>query len=392
VKNHKNSKKKKLRQSVIRTLGARERNFATIIRRQGSIGRREIHRLTRIHPTLTGNTIAKLIESGLICEDVSSQSLSSAPRERGRPQVPLRVDADRRVFLGLAISPGQVRLARVDPTGAMRGDEIVHSNSHGEALIDAAAHLLADHIDDAVFSIGVSFTGIVSPVDHISVFSSSVPSGAPVSLEPIYAAAGQVPLILNNDMHAMAVRWLLEHGSIQSDVLLVGISDGQLGASVLIDGRPHRGAVIAANELGHMRLAIATDRCYCGQEGCLERIVSSPQLARFGARSSRTLDAVLANPDGEDAAIASVLSHLAGGIANAANFIQPGRIIIASPMVRRAKFMNFLRVELPSLLLPGIREKIQVDFWPQFDLQSAQNAAWLALADVFGDTFINSGT
>jgi predicted NBD/HSP70 family sugar kinase len=386
VKANKSNNHKRIRRSVIRSLDQRERSFASIIRQRGTIGRREIHRLTTVHPTLTGNAITRLIDSGLIC-----QGEAQATKERGRPQLPLNVDPDQRVFLGIAISPGEVRLARIDPTGARRGNEIVHRIPQSDTLIGAAAHLLAKNIDDAVFSIGVSFTGVVSPKDRLLLFSSAVPSGAAVSLEPIYEAADNVPLILNNDMHAMAMRWLLRHNTPQGDVLIVGVGDGRLGASVLIDGQPHRGAVIAANELGHMRLAVATDRCYCGQDGCLERIVSSRQLRRFGARSGRTLDEVLAEPDGEDAAIDQVLSHLAGGIANAANFIRPGRIVIASPMVRHSNFQDNLLSELPKLLLPGIRQKMEIDLWPQFDLQSAENAAWLALADVFGSPFIETG-
>ena len=385
-KSRKPSNGKRLGRYIARSLDERERHFASIIRQRELIGRREIHRLTTVHPTLTGNAIARLIDSGLI-----RQGTTRTTKERGRPQMPLMIDPDRRVFLGVAISPGEVRLARIDPTGARRGDEIVQAVPQSDELISTAARLLAKNIGDAVFSIGVSFTGVVSPKDRVLLFSSSVPSGTAASLEPIYKAANDVPLILNNDMHAMAMRWLLQNNMPQGDVLIVGVGDGRLGASVLIDGQPHRGAVIAANELGHMRLAIGTDRCYCGQEGCLERIVSSRQLARFGAGSGRTLDAVLADADGEDAAIERVLSHLAGGIANAANFIRPGRIVIASAMVRHAKFQNHLLLELPKLLLPGIRQKMEIDLWPQFDLQSAENAAWLALADVFGSPFIKSG-
>jgi predicted NBD/HSP70 family sugar kinase len=378
--------KNRRKSRVIRSLGERERQFAWIIRREGSIGRREIHRMTGVHPTLTGHAIARLIDSGLVCD-----RQSAAPRERGRPQIPLQVDADRRVFLGLAIAPGEVRLAHVDPKGTPRGEEAVRLVSRSKALIQTAATLLSEQIDDRVFSIGVSFTGVVSPKDRTLLFSSSVPSSGAISLEPIYEAAGSVPLILNNDMHAMGMRWLLEHDAPAGDVLIVGIGDGRLGASLLIDGRPHRGVVTAANELGHARLGVATDLCYCGQRGCLERVVSSAQLKRFGAKSDRPLGEVIEDPGSDAPALKQLLEILAGGIANAVNFIRPGKLVIASPMVRHPAFMDYVREHLPALLLPGIREQVAIGSWHQFDLQSAENAAWLALADVFGNSFNGTG-
>ena len=55
-----------------------------------------------------------------------------------------------------------------------------------------------------------------------------------------------------------------------------------LGSALLIDGRPNRGCVTGANELGHTRLPVETDICFCGHPGCLERIVSTEFLRRRG--------------------------------------------------------------------------------------------------------------
>ena len=108
------------RWSGLAALGARERRFATLLWRKGELARSEIHQVTGVHPTLTGNSVATLIGAGLLRD--------GRPRptpERGRPQVPVMIDPDQRLFLGLSLSPGEVRLARIDPTGKRRGDEIV---------------------------------------------------------------------------------------------------------------------------------------------------------------------------------------------------------------------------------------------------------------------------
>src|SRR5690606_32444726 len=101
-------------------VGLRERQFASLLWRRGALGRSEIHQLTGVHPTLTGNAVATLIDAGL----VRNGTPQSTP-ERGRPQIPVLIDPERRVFLGLSLSPGEVRLARLDPLGQPRQREIV---------------------------------------------------------------------------------------------------------------------------------------------------------------------------------------------------------------------------------------------------------------------------
>lgn len=367
-------------------LGPRERQFAALLWRRGELARSEIHQITGVHPTLTGNSVAALIRAGLL--------RNGTPRptpERGRPQIPVMIDPDRRLFVGLSLSPGEVRIARLDPTGQSRGEEIIHRVNASAAGSDRFIHIAADAltaaIEPRVFAIGVSVTGVIDPAGQALLFSSAMPSASPMSLRPLYEAAGDIPLILDNDLHALSLRWLMtttDNAPVDEEVLLVGLDDGRLGASMLINGRPQRGSVTAANELGHMRLNVETEPCYCGHAGCLERIVSTAQLARVGATTDRAFDAALADPDGDAAAVDTILDLLCTGLANAVNFVRPGRLVIASPLVRHACFVNRLQNDLTDRILPGIRSRVQLSFWEQPCVQSAQNAAWLALADVFG--------
>jgi len=360
-------------------LGERERQFASLIWRRGRMGRREIHQFTGVHPTLTGNAVSNLLAAKLL------RDAEAAPTaDRGRPQVPLEIDPQHRSFLGVSISPGAVRVAEVNALGQVKGEETTRPVSKPARIVEAAAKLLAERIKPAVISIGVSFTGLVDPQAREILFSSSLLSEHAVSLAPLYDAAGKTPIVLQNDMHALAVRWLMTNGSPVDNVLLVGIGDGSLGASVLLDGRPHRGSVSAGNELGHMRLNVETDRCFCGAIGCLERIVSTKQLPRFGSKSGRSLDEALADVGQDRAAVDQVLNHLATGISNAINFIRPDKVVVTSPLVRHGAFTDAMRDLLPPRILPGLRERVEMNLWYQPVLQSAENAAWLALADIFG--------
>ncbi|MDB5326738.1 MAG: family transcriptional regulator [Phycisphaerales bacterium] len=360
-------------------INPREQLFASMVWRQAGLSRRDLHERTGTHPTLTGHAVTNLIDIGLLREGAVPPT-----NARGRPQVPLEVDPDRRTFIGLAIAPGGVRGIRANALGRPRGEEVAVVSKTKQNPIASAAALLKRLLDPTVFAVGVSITGLALPREAKVLFSSALAATESVSVRPIYAAADETPVVLHNDMHALSLKWLMTNDNTDGDVLLVGVEDGRLGASLLLGGRPHGGVVGGANELGHTRLAVETAPCYCGQQGCLERIVSTEQLSRFGLRSSRSLDAVLANPKSDRRAAERVLNLLANGIANAVNFIRPQRLIVASPLVRHPIVSETLSNALPPLFLPGLRERVSVRLWEQSNVQSAENAAWLALAEVFG--------
>ena len=153
----------------------------------------------------------------------------------GRPSVPLEVDPQRRHLIGLALEPGRTALCRLGLAGNLVEVTKVRLCADPARLIPAAAALLAKHLNARTLGIGVSVTGFVDPVQKKLLFSSATQGGPAADLSPIFHAAKKVPLILENDMHALAARWLLTHcTNQQQDVLLVWIADGRLGAAILV--------------------------------------------------------------------------------------------------------------------------------------------------------------
>ena len=187
-------------------------------------------------------------------------------------------------------------------------------------LISNAAALLKKHVDRRTIAVGVSVTGLVDPLRQSLLFSSAMKGGPAADLSPIFHAAGDVPVVLENDMHALAARWLLTHrADHKQDVLLVRIDDGHVGAAILVNGRPNRGCATGGNEIGHTRFFVETDRCFCGHTGCLERIVSSEFLAMRDRDRGRKavyeprLDRRAAEfrSEGSDRALDDILKYLA---------------------------------------------------------------------------------
>jgi len=281
--------------------------------------------------------------------------------------------------------------------GQLLGRPLSRNITDPAKTVPAAKSLLRESMSDQTLGIGLSVTGFVDPSQRATLLSSSFLGHGAASLAPLYEVAGDVPLILENNMHALAAWWLLIHqAESDEDVLLVNISDGQMGAALLIEGRPNRGCATGANELGHMRFFVDTEVCYCGHAGCMERICSTEFLRRRGASSGTLMEhaARFGGDGGEsgaggngnaeaDKAMAEVLDYLSAGLANAVNFIRPNRLVLTSELTRYPAFIGTLLRSVRSRLLPELVKRVRVDQWDQADSHSAETAGWLALASLY---------
>lgn len=53
-----------------------------------------------------------------------------------------------------------------------------------------------------------------------------------------------------------------------------------IGASMVLDGRVYRGSLGIAGEIGHTHMPGTFNRCRCGKQGCLEAVISVPEVRR----------------------------------------------------------------------------------------------------------------
>ncbi len=308
----------------------------------------------------------------------------------GRPRVPLEVDPARRHVIGLALEPGRTDLCRLGLAGNLLERVRVRQCSNPARLIPTAAAMLAKHLNARTLGVGVSVTGFVDQAQRKLLFSSVTKGGPAADLSPIFDAAGAIPMVLENDMHALAARWLLTHRTNQQqDVLLVWIADGRLGAAILVNGRPNRGCATGANDLGHTRFFVETARCFCGYTGCVERIVSTPFLSRqdeLFAKPKSSLSfierAERFGALGDDPSLDEVIKYLTCSLANAVNFVRPHRLVLVSNFTRFPAFGDTLLRLTHAMVLPQLADRVQLDLWDEPGAGSAETAAWLAMAEL----------
>jgi predicted NBD/HSP70 family sugar kinase len=348
-----------------------------LLRSEGSLSRWQLHERTRLRPNTVGEHVAQLLETGLVCER------SATSRGRGRPRVPLSIDPLRLHVVGAAIRPGHVEACRLNLLGRCQGRVHTRGVKSPGQTIATLERLLGDVVNDQTFLIGLSTTGFVDPAHRRILFSSALPGIQSVSLDSLLHSTGDRPVVVDNDMHALAARWLQEHHHpLGEDVLLIYFDDGQLGAALLVRGEPNRGCLVGGNELGHTRLPVETELCYCGHGGCIERICSADFLRRQGAGDGPLLEHI-ARYDGTQTAVGRMIDLLATGLANPVNFVRPHRVVLVSTYTRYSQFIQDLLRAIRSRIMIELVGRVRFDFWDQAATRAGENAGWLALAAVY---------
>ena len=146
---------------------------------------------------------------------------------------------------------------------------------------------------------------------------------------------------LENDANCFALSEASDGAGAGHRVVFGAILGTGAGSGIVIEGRLVRGAHGLAGEWGHNPLPwiraeeLPGPRCYCGNDGCIERFVSGPALAADHERATGLrLDpaAILAAAAKGDAACrASLERHeerLARALAHVVNLVDPDVIVL----------------------------------------------------------------
>jgi predicted NBD/HSP70 family sugar kinase len=170
-------------------------------------------------------------------------------------------------------------------------------------------------------------------------------------------AGTDLPLFIDNGANTLgqAEMWFgAGRGARNAVIALVGSG---VGASVIADGLPYRGASGGAGEWGHTTVSLDGRPCRCGSLGCLEAYIGAKGvLDRYREAVGLTGDV----PDEETAlrdllaedsqAAREVLTETAryagAGIGNLINLFNPERVILG----------GWAGLLLGERLLPAIRE------------------------------------
>jgi glucokinase len=148
------------------------------------------------------------------------------------------------------------------------------------AAVMGAALATARATTDDIEAIGVGVPGRVDPLSGdvtlaVNLGWSDLPLGS------LLEARFGRPCVVENDVRAAALG-LHRRGVVGDidDLAYLAVGTG-VSAGVVLHGRLHRGARGLAGEIGHVIVEPGGARCACGQDGCLETLVSGSAIARI---------------------------------------------------------------------------------------------------------------
>jgi predicted NBD/HSP70 family sugar kinase len=351
----------------------------------GPTSRTAIHRATGIRMMTIVSEVRQLIASRWLIE------LPGIPQRRGRPEVPVAIDTTYRTLVGLSFQPTIVECITCNLLGVARSEPIRMAVGLHNPI-----GLLASIAGRSIRSPGTAAAGLTFPGllgtddDGLPVLArESAAHVTGMSLKPLAKVCGKTPLLLANDTQALAARWMIGgHVQHNEDAVLVHLDDGRLGAVLLVNGRPVAGAAAGASELGHTKLAVATDRCYCGGHGCLERIVSTAYLSQLVGRP--TTFTMAANDIGHlpvrtEKALRQICDWLGVGLSNALNLTRSCKLVLAGPLAEIQPFTAATEASLRRNMLGELASRLQVQYWPDAPFGTAETAAYSTLAGMLYD-------
>jgi predicted NBD/HSP70 family sugar kinase len=367
----------------------RRTNTALVLRSlrfDGPATRSELARRTGLAKATVG-----VIVSGLDAVGVVSEGVLDEPVGRGRPGRPVALRDDALVGLGLELNVDYLSLVLLDLTGEVRRHEHrPRSTSDGAAdLLALVRSVMREYGAARVVGAMVAVPGLVRGDDVTVAWAPNLAVDGAALVAALAAELG-CPVTITNDANAAAYAES-RHGAavgIEHAVYLTGTVG--IGAGVVVDGRPLRGAAGFAGEVGHMPIGDSTAPCGCGRRGCWEASIGlRAMLARVGLPELDTplssAEAVARHAD--EPAVAAGLDavgrDLGRGLATIAHLLNPAVVVLGGYFVPLGE-----RLLAPAREALAARLPAEVGY-PELRLSglgieaAATGAAELALDGVF---------
>ncbi len=244
---------------------------------------------------------------------------------------------------GLVSDDGTITCKYSVPTDSSRG-----ASGICEDIIALIRKIHAESGDCSVSSVGVGVPGQVDSDSQLVIYCNNIPLNN-VDLKGTIERETGIPAFIGNDADAAALAEVTIGAARDfRDAVMITLGTG-IGSGLIFNNRVYSGCNGAAGEIGHMSIVPDGIPCNCGRRGCFELYASATALKR------RTCEAMEKNPESKlwdiagslekvcgktafdamrmgDAAGAEVVGtyirHLATGILNVINLLQPQVIII----------------------------------------------------------------
>lgn len=184
--------------------------------------------------------------------------------------------------------------------------------------------------------IGIGVPGFVDSGEGIVLHASNLALHN-VNLKRWFEREFSVPCTVQGDARVGALAEREFGAAKRHDSLLYIVIGTGVGSGIIVDGRVYEGSHSVAGEIGHTILEPDGEICACGKRGCLETLVSGPQLVRRYKKRTLTDEDITARtlseranagePDAK-AVFRDAAKTLALALANYCTILDPSIVVI----------------------------------------------------------------
>lgn len=225
------------------------------------------------------NIVTELIQQDLLVETETAKS-----EELGRKPICLAVSPKAPKFIGLAIHRDRCEIALCDLTLRILQRETLPmgSDMSKEKLINMIFQLLDTVLYRAenVIAIGLASIGPISVQSGMILKPFFFYGIENVEIVRVIQERYHLPVFFDHDnQSAVLAESMYGNGRGFRDVLFIGIGNG-VGCGILSDGQLYCNRRGLPPELGHVSIDVNGKVCACGNRGCLETYVRTPELLK----------------------------------------------------------------------------------------------------------------
>jgi predicted NBD/HSP70 family sugar kinase len=336
------------------------------LRLNGTASRAELARRTGLSRSTVSTLVSDLQRRGLVVEQPGQFAGEGQP---GRPAALLQLDPSAGAAIGVDFDHDRIRAAVSDLSRIVLAEATARFDVDHDAAgaLDMAADLVEQLLDevgisrDRVLGAGMALAG---PIDHDRAalhHSTVLPGWADVDAGAELERRLGTTVYVDNDANLGALAEVtLGAGRRARFAAYIQMGSG-VGAGIVVNGSPYRGARGTAGEIGHVVVDPQGPLCRCGNRGCLETVASTGALqALVSATRGRepTVQEMIAEALAGDAgcrrAITDAGRVVGGVVAGLVNLFSPEMVVIGGDLG-----------EAGELLLEPLREAVIRDALPE---------------------------
>ena len=303
----------------------------------GPVSRKDLAEVIGLTPAAVTQICTDLLKEEILVESGTNAKSQGA----GRKKILLDINYDVAYVFAINIEPEYTVIALSNLQGnqiALRkcktkGEE--NPKDFLEELAQVCATIKEEHkkVAKRIVAAGVGITGLVDQAHGVSSKAYGIWEEQ-VDVGPMLSEALGIPVLVENNVNALAVAELIYGMGREHDNLMVIKWGPGVGCAIIIDQQVYEGRHNKAAELGHFIVEPNGAQCSCGRRGCLETKISYQALNKIHPFSEANLGMAYeeAKREHREKAFDDAIDMFARSIVNSATIMAPNRIVLTGEL------------------------------------------------------------